>query len=361
MPGKFDFAFVQTQNLKLKFFPVNQAIVTFTVTGDDDPLTLQLMRDACSAEFVKTQKKVNEFIKARNGEISRLSFNDRRAKKHEKLFESGNQTIQKFLDEFKQAANGELEAFARKQSVKQQKIANAPTTGSFLVKWGISVAWTLYQGGKGLFDVFGGEGPVKIFDGIKGFMEALNDLMGLLEKLRDLFADEKTVNLKVRAALKNLASKKSFTEGDVKVLEDLVHLYEAKVLAMEVASKSLSAKIAHAVTVIPRNGIKPEAQKEAETELHNLLTGLVKLQTNLKPVEKQLLKYRAYLGAAKQQAKKEPSSWLSWAAGKAYDLKEAIFAGWESKFDEAAKELAEKGVDALIKRFAVPENVVVSV
>ena len=77
MAKKFDVAFVLPKNIDLKYFPVSQAHATFTVTGDDDPLTLQLMRDAIRPEFVTTQKKINDFIVSRNAQVMRLGFNER--------------------------------------------------------------------------------------------------------------------------------------------------------------------------------------------------------------------------------------------------------------------------------------------
>ncbi len=104
MPNKFDFDFVLNKNIELKYFPVTQASVTQVKSmGDDDPMTLQLMRDAVHPEFVKTQKKINEFIESRNTLISRLGFNERRQHKDVQLIDGGNQTIQKFLAEFKKA------------------------------------------------------------------------------------------------------------------------------------------------------------------------------------------------------------------------------------------------------------------
>ena len=41
LPSKFDFAFVLDKNIGLKYFPISQALVTFTVTSEDAPVTLQ--------------------------------------------------------------------------------------------------------------------------------------------------------------------------------------------------------------------------------------------------------------------------------------------------------------------------------
>jgi len=362
MANKFDFAFVLKDNLNLKYFPVSQAMVTFTVTGDDDPLTLQLMRDAVHGEFVKTQTKVNNFIKSRNAEIFRLGINQRAQKKDVQLIDSGNQTIQNFLNDFKKAADALLDAFQRKQAAKAQKIAASPGTAASALKWVISVGWTLFQGSKAVADIYGAEGPLKIIDGIKGFVDALKDLQELIGKVQDYFASEKAVNVRLRAALKSLAAKKSFTEGDVKALDDLVHLYETKVLGMEITAKSLSAKITQAIGMVPSKGIASQVQKEAEEKLDELLKGLVQLQTTLKPIEKQLLKYKLNLGAAKAFAKKgAPQSWVSWAASKAYDFKDTAFSAWEKKLADVAQDLTEKWVDYLIKKFSVPENVVAKI
>src|SRR5580698_10000491 len=214
MPNKFDFDFVLNKNIELKYFPVTQASVTFTVTGDDDPMTLQLMRDAVHPEFVKTQKKINEFIESRNAQISRLGFNERRQHKDAQLIDGGNQTIQKFLAEFKKGADDDLAAFVREQAAKAQKVAAAPSRGTSALKWVITFGWTMYQGAKAVADIYGAEGPLKIYDGIMGFVGALNDLIGLIGKVQDYLADEKTVNTKVRAALKSLAGKKTFSEAD---------------------------------------------------------------------------------------------------------------------------------------------------
>ena len=362
MANKFDFAFVLSKNIDLKYFPVSQASVTFTVTGDDDPLTLQLMRDAAHGEFVKTQKKINDFIQSRNGEISRLGFNERRQHKDAQLIDGGNQSIQKFLADFKKDADGELAAFVRQQAAKAQKIAAAPGTGTTALKWVISFGWTMYQGAKAVADISGAEGPLKIYDGIKGFVDALNDLIGLIGKVQDYLANEKTVNAKVRATLKSLAGKKTFTEADAKAFEEAVQLYETKVLGMEMTAKSLSGKVTRAITLVPERGITPVARKDAEDKLDDLLKALVKLQTTIKPVEKKLLVFKLNAGAAKAHAKKEqPSSWASWAASKAYDFKDAGWSAWEKDFEDVAQDLTEKGIDALIKKFSVPENVIVKI
>jgi hypothetical protein len=89
---------------------------------------------------------------------------------------------------------------------------------------------------------------------------------------------------------------------------------------------------------------------------------LIKLQKTLPPVEKKLNTFKLNLGVAKAYAKKEkPTSWLAWSASKAYEFKDTIWSAWEGKFDDVAKGLTEKGVDYLIKKFSVPENVVVKV
>ena len=168
MPNKFDFAFVLDKNIGLKYFPVSQALVTFTVTGEEDPVTLQQMRDAVHGKFTVTQKKVNDFIQSRNGIIAKLGFNERRQKKDVQLIDSGNVTIQKFLADFKKAADGELAAFQREQAAKAQKIASSPSGAATTVKWIISLGWTMYQGSKAVADMWGAEGPLKIYDGIKG-------------------------------------------------------------------------------------------------------------------------------------------------------------------------------------------------
>ena len=362
MPNKFDFAFVLDKNIGLKYFPVSQALVTFTVTGEEDPVTLQQMRDAVHGKFTVTQKKVNDFIQSRNGIIAKLGFNERRQKKDVQLIDSGNVTIQKFLADFKKAADGELAAFQREQAAKAQKIASSPSGAAPTVKWIISLGWTMYQGSKAVADMWGAEGPLKIYDGIKGFLDALNDLIGLLGKVQDHFASEKTANAKVRAALKGLSGKKAFTEGDVKALEEAVDLYETKVLGLEMTSKSLSAKVTRAISIIPDKGITPAAQKEAEQKLDEVLKALVKLQKTLPPINNRLKKYRLNLGAAKAFCKKEkPSSWLSWTASTGYDFKDSIWSAWEGNFADVAQDLTEKGVDYLIKKFSVPENVIVPI
>ena len=359
MPNKFDFAFVQSKNIGLKYFPVSQATVTFTVSGAEDELTLQQMRDAVHPKFLETQKKINDFIASRSVQVQRLGVNERRQKKDEQLIDAGNQSIQRFLGEFKKAADGELAAYVRAQEAKNAKIAESPGTAATGVKWLVSLGWTMYQGAKAVADMWGAEGPLKIYDGIKGFLDALNDLKELVVKFQDFFATEKTANAKVRAALKAMAGKKTFTEGDVKALEDAVNLYETKVLGMEMTSKSLSGKVTRAIAAVPANGIKPEAQKEAEVRLDHLLKALIKLQESLKPVEKQLKTYKINLGAAKAFVKKEKATgWGSWLASKGYEFKDAIWAAWEGKFDELADELTDKGIDFLIKTFSVPENVI---
>ncbi len=220
----------------------------------------------------------------------------------------------------------------------------------------------MYQGAKAVADIYGAEGPVKIYDGIMGFVGALNDLIGLIGKVQDYLADEKTVNTKVRAALKSLAGKKTFSEADAKALEEAVQLYETKVLGMELTAKSLSGKVTRAIGMVPDKGITAVAQKEAESKLDELLKALIALQTKLKPIEKKLVTYKLNAGAAKALAKKEKTaSWTSWAASNAYDFKDVAWAAWERDFESVADDLTDKGIDFLIKKFSVPENVVVPI
>jgi len=358
MANKFDFAFVLDKNIGLRYFPVSQAYATFTVTGSEDPLTLQQMRDAVHPKFVETQKKINDFIQSRNAQISRLGAKELK-RTGAQLIDGGNQAIQKFLGDFKKIADDQLEAFKRQEAVKAAKIAASPNLATSTVKWMISFGWTAYQGGKAILDIWGMEGPLKIADGVKGFVDALNDILDLIGKVQDYFANEKAANTKVRAALRTVLGKRTFTEGDAKALEDAVNLYETKVLGMEMTARSLSAKIAHAISVVPREGIAPAAQAEAEQKLDGLLKGLVKLQQTLQPIQKQLKTYKLQVGAAKASAKKEkPTSWASWAASKGYEFKDAIWASWEGKFDEVKDILQEKVIDALIKKFSNPENVI---
>jgi len=362
MADRFDFDFVLNQNLGLKWFPVSQASVTFEVKGDDDPLTLQRMRDAVFPAFKVTQKKVNDLIRARAGQVAVLSLNARARKEDARLIDAGNQQIQKYLDEFERSADALLDAFVLKEAKSAQKLADAPGVGTTTVQWLISFGWSAFQGGKAMADVYGGESPVKILDGIKGFVDALKDIHGLLCFVADQFADEKTVRAKVKAGFKKLQSQRSFSESDVATVAGLVALYETKVLAIEKSAKGLSAKIAKAIGEMPTGGITQEARKEAEDRLDSQLEALVKLSTTLKRVDKALGTYRLNLGAAKAAAKKEaPPGWLAWLAEKGYDLKDIAFDAWELNFAQAAMGLSEKALDALIKKWSVPENVVVAV
>jgi hypothetical protein len=111
----FEVAFVQSRNLGLESYPVPQATVEFEVTGADDPLTLQRLRDAVSGPFAATQKKINELIAARAGQIARLSLDARTRKEDARLIDSGNRQIQRWLDEFKQEAEALLDDFAKQQ------------------------------------------------------------------------------------------------------------------------------------------------------------------------------------------------------------------------------------------------------
>jgi hypothetical protein len=110
----FEVAFVQSRNLGLEWYPVPQATVDFEVTGADDPLTLQRLRDAVSGPFAATQKKINELIASRARHIARPSLNARTRKEDARLIDSGNRQIQRWLDEFKKEADVLLDQFAKR-------------------------------------------------------------------------------------------------------------------------------------------------------------------------------------------------------------------------------------------------------
>lgn len=362
MPDRFDFAFVQRENLGLRWFPVSQATVTFKVTGASDPLTLQRMRDAVSSDFKDTQKKVNDCIRSRAGQIRQLSLNARARREDARLVDAGNQQIRRLLDEFKKAADARLAAFEAQEKKKAAKLAAVASPGTSAVKWLITLAWTTYQGASAVKDMYEGESPVKILDGIKGFVDALKDVHALLVVARDQFSDEKTVRLRVKAALKKLQAQKGFTESDVAAVASLVSLYETKVLTIEKSAQRLSSAITQAIREMPSEGITRTARQEAEHALDEQLQALVRLSTTLKRVEKQLTRFKLNLGAAKQAARKEkPESWTQWLAAKGYELKDVAFDAWELNFAQAAKGLSEKVIDALVKKWSVPENVFAAV
>lgn len=355
----FEFAFVQGRNLEQKWYPVQQATVEFELTGADDPLTLQRLRDAVAGPFAATQKKINEMIPSRAGQIAKLSLNARARKEDVRLIDSGNQQIQRWLEDFKKEADGLLDHFAQQEKKKAERIEASATAGASTLKWVISVAWTAYQGVNAVKDIYEGESPAKIYDGIKGFVDALTDLQQLAVYAQDQFADEKTVRAKVKAGFKKLQGQKSFTESDVATVTALVESYETKTLAIEKAARQMSAAITKAIAKLPADGITPAARKEAERTLDEQLQAIVSLSTTLKRVDKQLTGFKLYLGRAKSAAKKDkPQGWLSWIGSMGYDLKDVAFDLYEGNYAQAAKGLSEKLIDKLIKTWSVPENVV---
>jgi hypothetical protein len=157
----FEFASVHSHNLEQKWYPVKQATVEFEVTGADDPQALQ------------------------------------------RLIDRGNEQIQRWLDAFKDEADGLLDDFAKQEMKKAERIEASATATASTLKWVISVAWTAYQGVYAVKDLCEGKSPRKIVDGIKGFVDALNDLQRLAVYVQDLFADERTVRTEVKAGFKS--------------------------------------------------------------------------------------------------------------------------------------------------------------
>lgn len=360
MPRKtFEFAFVQSRNLEQKWYPVKQATVEFELTGADDPLTLQRLRDTVAAPFAATQKKINDMIPSRAGQIAKLSLNARARKEDLRLIDSGNEQIQRWLDEFKAEADGLLDDFAKQEKEKADRIEASASADASTLKWVVSRAWTSDQGVNAVKDIYEGESPQKTVDGIKGFVDALNELYRLAVYVQDRFADEKTVRAKVKAGFRKLQGQKSFTESDVATVMALVETYETKTLAIEKAAREMSAGITNAISKIPADGITPEARKEAERALDEQLQAIVSLSNTLERVDKQLTSFKLYLGRARSAAKKDqPQGWLSWVGSTGCDPKVVAFDLHEGNYAQAARGLSEKPIDKLIKTWSVPENVV---
>ncbi len=351
MPDNIKFAFVLTENLDLKFFQVPQAIVEISVEGAEDPLTHQRLRDAVSDEFAATQKKVNEFIHSRDLQISRLGVNERKRQKAT-LIKTGNDTIQRLLAEFKQNAEENLAAFARKETARAEKVEAAKRHENWqTVRWVVSVGWTGVKAIGGLVSVVttGGVAAPLV---IKEFVDNLIDLKKLFDDLGDHYLSLAQARKRVRDGLVALKSKPRITKSDVEAFANNVELYEAKLLEIEVKARSISTRVNAALSAIPATGIKPEAAKLAEDALDKSIKELIECSVSIKAAEKYVVTLKKNLGAARTAAKNDPAlttvkNWAVAAYSKINDFKDIIL---------SPTELAT-WIDAVVKIFGDTRNV----
>ena len=329
MPDEIKFAFVLDENLNLKSFKVPQAIVKISVEGAEDPLTHQQMRDAVHDDFLVTQKKVNDFIKQRNGQLAVLGVNARKAKAPG-LVKTGNETIQRLLADFEHSADATLKDFVRANAEKQRQLQAIEETETWRnVRWGISVLWT---GGKALVGlgtavVSGGTATPLVINEI---VSNLMDLKKLFEDLRDKVEDINTMRVRVKQSLTALKSKPRFTNSDVEAFANELKLYEAKLLALEVKAKAISSKINPAITAIAHADANHEATAAAQKALDESLKELVKTSQSIKTAETYISTMKKNLGAARAQARTDPTltavkSWALTAYTKINDYKDIFF------------------------------------
>jgi DNA repair exonuclease SbcCD ATPase subunit len=356
MANKFDIAFVESKNLGLKLFPVTQAVVTFTVTGADDSTTLQEMRDEVSKDFRKYQKQVNEFIKSRIGQIKALSRNKFKPEAP-KLVSGGHATIQKFLAEFKKAADSSLEAYKRAQAKKMAKIEEAPSTAGFAISWTIGLAYQAHKLGSAVIEAMTAT-PVGIIAAVNDCKGALEEIGELFSKLGDQFKTADDAQGRVRSQLASLSKSKSVSESSVKALESAVDLFESKVLGMESKAKAASSKITRLMKSIPKD-ISPKIQTAAERVLSDNLDGIITLNAAIKKAEASLKNYRAKLGQARQAAKKSSgNSWID-LAGKALDyVKFLDVRSWSGAKDEIMDKHHGDEIDRIVKMLSDTKNLV---
>lgn len=351
MPDNIKFVFVLTENLKLRFFQVPQAIVEIAVEGAEDPLTHQRMRDAVSGEFAVTQKKVNDFIKQRDLQISRLGVNERKRRKAD-LIKTGNDTIQRDLAEFKTSAEAKLAEFARKEAAAAAKVEAATRhENRQSVRWAVSVSWTGVKAIGGLAAAVGSGGAATPLV-IKEFVENLMDLKNLFDDLGDHYMSLAQARKRVRDGLASLRSKPRITASDVEAFSNNVKLYEAKLLAIEVKARSISAKVNTALSAMPKAGIKPEATRLAEEALDKSIKELVECAASIQVAAAYLATMKRTLGAARASAKSDPTlaavkNWAIAAYGKVNDFKDIVL---------SPTELAT-WIDAAVKIFGDTRNV----
>ena len=350
MPDLIKFAFVLTENLNQTFFKVPQATVEISVEGAEDPLTHQRMRDAVSDEFAATQKKVNDFIRQRDLQISRLGVNERKRQKAT-LISTGNASIQRFLAEFKTSAENELAEFARKEAATAAKVENATRNENWNnVRWGISVAWTGVKAIGGLVGVVTGGVVAPLV--IKEFVDNLIDLKKLFEDLGDHYMSLAQARKRVRDGLASLKAKPRITNSDVEAFSNDVKLYEGKLLTIEVKARAISTKVNAALAAMPKTGIKPEAIGLAEEALDKSLKELIACSVSIKAAEVYLTTLKKNLGAARASAKSDPTltavkTWAIAAYTKINDFKDILL---------SPTELAT-WIDAAVKIFGDTRNV----
>ena len=333
MPDNIQFAFVLTKNLNRKFFPVPQAIANIAVEGAEDPLTHQRMRDAVSDEFTATQKKVNDLIKARDLQISRLGVNERRAQETA-LLKTGNDGLQRFLTDFQQSADHELEAFARKEKTRTAKVEQAASQENWQsVRWVVSVTWTgvkAFGGLAGAVTSGGAAAPLAI----KEFVDNLLDLKKLFEDLGEHYMSLAQARRRVRDGLSGLKSRPQITASEVEAFSNTVNLYEARLLVIEVKAQAIATKVNVAVTAMPTAGFKPEAVRLAEQALDKSVHELMECAVSIKTAETYLTALKKTLGTARSSAKRDAAltsvkKWAMTAYSKINDFKDIVLSPTE--------------------------------
>jgi hypothetical protein len=328
MPDDIKFAFVQTENLNRKFFKVPQAMVHISVTGAENPLTHQRMRDAVSRDFAATQKKVNDFIRQRDLQISRLGVNERKRQKAT-LIKTGNESIQRFLADFQKSAEATLAEFAREQAAKDALVESAQQTENWrTVRWVFSVGWTGVKAIGGLVEAVSTGGTATPLV-IKDFVDNLVDLKKLFDDMRDHYTTLTQARERVKNSLAALKSKSRFTNSDVEAFANDLKLYEAKLLAMEVQARSISTKINAALSAMPKSGVKPKAVKVAENALDNSIKELIECSKSIQAAETYLATLKKNLGTARATAKQDPTltavkNWAIAAYSKINDFKDIV-------------------------------------
>lgn len=253
--AEISFALLLEQNLKLKGLPLKQIETVITITGADDPQTLQKMRESVKDSFLARRKNLNDLIATAYSDMQKLAAKDKVLARKKKLDED----MKLMIATFEKDLNKRVADFCSKDAQVVQEY-NAGR-----VKWAVKTAWALYGIVATVFEA-ATEGPQlsSLFD----YIDTAKEIVATARDLITACQSENTVRDKIEKGLAKVKAIKPPATIPKDVLEKIeldIKVYKTKLGSVEMTARKASQNLQALLTKIDKSK-DLDAKKKAQAE-----------------------------------------------------------------------------------------------